>query len=99
MIFFSDFVVFSDPITNNNSDNHSSIRPTIVRKNKRLHKYSSTVFETKKRLFNPSKKIKEELGVRNKFSLEKKKNVYFLSFSMIQLIEKFYSVKHVINVM
>jgi hypothetical protein len=50
--------------------NHSSIRPTIVRRNKRLNKYHSTILETKKRekfswnSFNSSKKLKEELGVR-----------------------------------
>jgi len=63
---FSDFLSYPDPITNIIPDNHSSIRPTIVRKNKRLNKYQSTVFETKKRLFNSSKKLKEELGVRRK---------------------------------
>ncbi|CAF5067955.1 unnamed protein product, partial [Rotaria sp. Silwood1] len=65
-----DFLACPDPITIIQSENHSSIRPTIVRRNKRLDKYQSTIIETKKRenfsknLFNSSKKLKEELGVR-----------------------------------
>jgi hypothetical protein len=68
---FSDFLSYPDSTTSIIPDNHSMIRPTIVRRNKRLNKYQSTVFETKKRLFNSSKKLKEELGVKIKF---KKKN-------------------------
>ncbi|CAF3236490.1 unnamed protein product, partial [Rotaria sp. Silwood2] len=66
--WFNDFLACPDPITTIQSDNHSSIRPTIVRRHKRLDKYQSTIIETKKRenfsknLFNSSKKLKEELG-------------------------------------
>ncbi|CAF3673530.1 unnamed protein product [Rotaria sp. Silwood1] len=66
--WFNDFLACPDPITIIQSENHSSIRPTIVRRNKRLDKYQSTIIETKKRenfsknLFNSSKKLKEELG-------------------------------------
>ncbi|CAF3862527.1 unnamed protein product [Rotaria sordida] len=66
--WFNDFLAYPDPITTILSENHSSIRPTIVRRNKRLDKYQSTIIETKKRenfsknLFNSSKKLKEELG-------------------------------------
>jgi hypothetical protein len=56
--WLNDLLSYPDPITTVPPDNHS----TIVKRNKRLNKYQSTVFETKKRLFNSTKQIKEELG-------------------------------------
>ncbi|CAF1213655.1 unnamed protein product [Adineta steineri] len=66
--WFHDFFSYSEQTTTSTSDNHSSLRPAIVRRNKRLHKYQSTILETKKRerfsknLFHSSKRLKEELG-------------------------------------
>ncbi|CAF5181255.1 unnamed protein product [Rotaria magnacalcarata] len=63
-----DFLAYPDPLTTTQTENLLSARPTIVRRNKRLDKYQSTVVETKKRenfsknLFTSSKKLKEELG-------------------------------------
>ncbi|CAF4296416.1 unnamed protein product [Rotaria socialis] len=66
--WFNDFLAYPDPQTTTQTENILSARPTIVRRNKRLDKYQSTVVETKKRenfsknLFTSSKKLKEELG-------------------------------------
>ncbi|CAM4758823.1 unnamed protein product [Rotaria magnacalcarata] len=66
--WFNDFLAYPDPLTTTQTENLLSARPTIVRRNKRLDKYQSTVVETKKRenfsknLFTSSKKLKEELG-------------------------------------
>ena len=57
-------------------ENHSSIRQTIMRRDKHLNKYPSTIIETSKQenlpksLFDSSRKLKEVLGVRNKTKAE-----------------------------
>jgi len=56
--WFNDLLSYPDPMTNIIPDNHLS----IVRRNKHSNKYQSTFFETKKRLFNSTKTLKEELG-------------------------------------
>ena len=62
----------------NPNDRESHSPQYIFWKNKRLNKYQSTYFETKKRLFNSTKTLKEELGVRKKNKSEKlfNKNIF-----------------------
>ena len=57
----SDLFSYPDPTTNLIPDHQS----TLIKRNKRLSKPQSTVFESRKRLFGSSKKLKEELGVRS----------------------------------
>lgn len=56
-LLFSDLLPYSDPMTTITSDHPS----TQLQRNKY---YQSTSVESRKRLFNSSKKLKEELGVR-----------------------------------
>ncbi|CAF1005342.1 unnamed protein product [Adineta ricciae] len=68
--WFADYFSYPQQTTTTTmfQDTQVSTRPTIMRRNKRLHKYQSTILETKKReklaknLFHSSTKLKDELG-------------------------------------
>lgn len=66
---FSDYFSISDQEATRLSDTNLPLRPTIVRRRQRLHKYQSAILQTKKgeklprSLFACTTKLKDELGV------------------------------------